>query len=78
LTKNSSSNLDYKLIQRILKQEKHRLEKKGEGGMKIKHNQMNTEQKTRRLTLEKEMKTLRTRISNMQLVQAIAHGKPKS
>lgn len=46
--------------------------------MKIKHNQMNTEQKTMRLTLEKEMKTLRTRTSNMYLVQAIAHGKPKS
>jgi hypothetical protein len=29
LTKNSSSNLGYKLIQRILKQEIQRLEKKG-------------------------------------------------
>jgi hypothetical protein len=31
MTKNSSSNFDYKLFQRILKQEIQRLEKKGGG-----------------------------------------------
>jgi hypothetical protein len=40
------------------------LEKKG-GGRDENKTQLNTEQKIMRLTLEKEMKTLRTRVSNM-------------